>query len=205
MSTTTELSLFRVLQRIKVRDGSKFNPAHNDKYKSLKDLDFVMDAMSSRRASNRGEPNCSCNSNCVGHSAFYTERPAGQSFGAMSLGQINAFVASIKACPCDAQTTCSGNVSVCTCDADCTCNSDYGCGTHTSDQCDAYTVSGCMCEGDIYNECESDWWPPGACYGSHVAGCSCNPHTFNGSCACNSDWGSTCSCQGVCSCNGHFA
>ena len=168
-----------------------------NKWNSLKDLDILMDDMSARRASGRGAANCSCNSNCVGHSAFYAEA------GKLSLGDINAYISSIKGCSCDTQ---SSTTSSCTCNSNCPCNSQYSCSCeNVGGYCDAYTSGGCWCDGDIYNECQSDYWPPGSCYGGYSSGCSCNIESCscNSNCTCNAQ--STCTCNTVCSCNGHFA
>ena len=163
-----------------------------NKWNSLRDLDALLDDMSARRASGRGTPNCSCNSNCVGHSAFYN--------GKLSLGDINAIVSGIKTCSCHVQSSCSGNVSSCSCNANCSCYSQYA-------SCTCQNVGGCRCVGDGYSG--GQCWSYGGymeCPSDNVDPCSCNSQSCscNANCPCNSQYSCTCQVNTVCSCDSYF-
>lgn len=194
----TPLTLSQTLSALTAKGA--YNPSLA-KSTCLRDLDALMDDMSARRASGRGNPNCTCNSNCSGHVAFYND------VGKLSLGDINAYLTNIKGCTCNANNT-SNNT--CICNTDCDCNSDYDCSCNSDETCNVVT-DGCTCVGDGnasctgYGgepECPSDNLPPSC---TSVTNCSCNSETCacDADCPCNSQ--SSCSCNTVCTCNSYFS
>lgn len=153
------------------------------KYDSLKSLDALMDNMSSIRASGT----------CDGHVNFYAEA------GKLSLGDMNAAVAGIKTCTCNAQTYCTGNT------VSCDCNSDWEC---TAYSCDCVGVDECRCVGDGYTDGQC-WTHEGymECPSDSGVNCSCDTEscTCNSVCACNAETSCSCNVNSVCSCNSHFS
>lgn len=180
------------------------------KYDSLKSLDALMDDMSSKRAAGT----------CPSHVNFFAES------GKLSLGDMNAIIASIKSCSCDTQTGCTGNSPACpgnqtrTCTSlTCDCDSDwdqtgYSCGCNGESECrcvnDGYTDGQCWTHQG-YLECESD---SGTYCSCDTESCTCNyvctcdadeGCVCHNVCTCNVDAGCPCNVNSVCSCNSLFS